>query len=40
MAQQGKSSNEEVSFADVIFEKRYRKAQNEFLNQVDMLIDR
>lgn len=39
MAQQGKSSNEEVSFADVIFEKRYRKAQNEFLNQVDMLID-
>ncbi|ETK10521.1 transposase ISPg1 [Tannerella sp. oral taxon BU063 isolate Cell 6/7/9] len=39
MARQGKSTNDEVSFADVMLEKRYRKAQNVFLNQVDRLID-
>lgn len=39
MSRQGKSSNEEVSFADVMLEKRYRKTQNVFLNQVDKLID-
>lgn len=39
MARQGKSSNEEVSFADVMLEKRYRRTQNVFLNQVDRLID-
>ena len=35
MARQGKSTNDEVSFADVMLEKRCRKAQNVFLNQVD-----
>lgn len=39
MARQGKSTNDEVSFADVMLEKRCRKAQNVFLNQVDRLID-
>ena len=39
MARQGKSTNDEVSFADVMLETRYRKAQNVFLNQVDRLID-
>ncbi|AIJ35418.1 hypothetical protein [Porphyromonas gingivalis] len=39
MARQGKSSDEEVSFRDVMSANRYRKARNVFSNQVDMLID-
>lgn len=39
MARQGKSSNEEVSFSDIMLANRYRKAQNVFLNRVDRLID-
>lgn len=39
MATQSKSTNEEVSFADVMLEERYRKSQNAFLHQVDTLID-
>lgn len=29
-----------MTFGDVLYEKRYRKAQNEFLNQIDQMIDR
>ncbi|OWR81772.1 hypothetical protein SJDPG12_08270 [Porphyromonas gingivalis SJD12] len=39
MARQGNSSDEEVSFGDVMSANRYRKARNVFSNQVDMLID-
>lgn len=39
MARQGKSSNEEVSFSDIMLANRYRKAQNVFLNRIDRLID-
>ena len=28
-----------VTFADALLSKRYRKAQNDFLNQIDTLID-
>ena len=33
MARQGKSTNDEVSFADVMLEKRCRKAQRELLSE-------
>lgn len=40
MARQLKNKYEaEVTFGDVLYEKRYRKAQNEFLNQIDQMID-
>lgn len=39
MSVRTKSTNEEVSFADVMLTNRYRKTQNKFLNQVDILID-
>ena len=38
MARRGKSSDEEVSFRDVMSANRYRKARNVFLTQVDTLI--
>ena len=39
MAYQSKNTDEHVTFADALLSKRYRKAQNDFLNQVDTLID-
>ena len=39
MAYQSKNTDEHVTFADALLSKRYRKAQNDFLNQVDRLID-
>lgn len=40
MAKRQKNREEaEVTFGDVFYEPRLRKAQNEFLNQVDQLID-
>ena len=39
MAYQSKDTDEHVTFADALLSKRYRKAQNDFLNQVDTLID-
>ncbi|WP_373833633.1 IS5 family transposase [Bacteroides heparinolyticus] len=39
MAHQAKNSDNHTTFADIIFTKRYRKAQNDFLNQIDTLID-
>ncbi len=39
MAYQFKNTDEHVTFADALLSKRYRKAQNDFLNQVDRLID-
>mgnify|MGYP001720490277 CR=1 FL=1 len=33
MARQGKSTNDEVSFADVMLEKRCRKAQRKLLSE-------
>ena len=39
MAYQFKNTDEHVTFADALLSKRYRKAQNDFLNQVDTLID-
>ncbi|WKD53315.1 transposase [Porphyromonas gingivalis] len=39
MACQSKNTDEHVTFADALLSKRYRKAQNDFLNQVDTLID-
>ena len=39
MAYQFKNTDEHVTFADALLSKRYRKAQNDFLNQVDALID-
>lgn len=40
MAKRQKNREEaEVTFGDVYYEKRFRKAQNEFLNQIDKLID-
>ena len=40
MARQLKNRDEaEVTFGDVLYEKRYRKAQNDFLNQIDQMID-
>ena len=39
MAYQSKNTDEHVTFADALLSKRYRKAQNDFVNQVDRLID-
>ena len=39
MAYQSKNTDEHVTFADALLSKRYRKAQNDFLNQIDTLID-
>ena len=39
MAYQSKNTDDQVTFADVLLSKRYRKAQNDFLNQIDTLID-
>ncbi|WP_308586165.1 transposase, partial [uncultured Porphyromonas sp.] len=39
MAYQSKNTDEHVTFADALLSKRYRKAQNDFLNQVERLID-
>ena len=39
MSYQSKNTDEHVTFADALLSKRYRKAQNDFLNQVDRLID-
>ncbi|ATS06570.1 hypothetical protein CLI75_08975 [Porphyromonas gingivalis] len=39
MAYQSKNTDEHVTFADALLSKRYRKAQNDFLDQVDTLID-
>lgn len=39
MAYQSKSTDEHVTFADTLLSKRYRKVQNDFLNQIDRLID-
>ena len=39
MAYQSKNTDEHVTFADALFSKRYRKAQNDFLSQIDRLID-
>ena len=39
MAYKSKNTDEHVTFADALLSKRYRKAQNDFLNQIDTLID-
>ena len=39
MAYQSKNADEHVTFADALLSKRYRKAQNDFLNQVDSRAD-
>lgn len=39
MAYQSKNTDEQVTFTDVFLAKRYRQAQNDFLNQIDTLID-
>ena len=39
MSYQSKNTDEHVTFADALLSKRYRKAQNDFLNQIDTLID-
>ena len=37
MAYKSKNTDEHVTFSDALLSKRYRKAQNDFLNQIDRL---
>ena len=39
MAYYSKNTNEYLTFTSALLSKRYRKAQNDFLNQIDTLID-